>query len=157
MKTSAVPGAIDALLSICRAAPALAVDQVLIIDGPPVGDMSDQDIVAIGWNPGDEPGADLTQDFAYAGARTRDEDFNVTGWIESWSGDGDVQPRRARAFELLGVIETAIRASGTNTTAPTLGGAVQWAHLTRGQLQQFNTDQGIRVGIAFTVTCRARL
>jgi hypothetical protein len=155
MQTS-VPAAIAVLLDICRTAPGL--DGVLVIDGPPVGDMSDADLIAIGWSPGsDTAGAELQQDFAYAGARSRDEDFTVTGWIESWSGDDQVEPRRVRAFELLGVLETALRASGPNPTAPTLGGAVLWAHLTRAQLQQFSTDQGIRAGIAFTITCRARI
>ncbi|GAA2929840.1 hypothetical protein [Streptomyces enissocaesilis] len=155
MATSRVPAAIDALLAILRAAPALA--EVTIIDGPPVGDMADADLVAVGWSPSAEAGAELAQDFASAGARTRDEDFTVTGWIESWSGDSDVAPRRTRAFALLAVVEDAIRATGPNPDAPTLNGAVLWAHLTRAQLQQFSTDQGIRAGLAFTVSCRARI
>ncbi|MFE2941038.1 hypothetical protein ACFXKG_18535 [Streptomyces sp. NPDC059255] len=155
MQTSAVPAAIAALLDICRNAPGL--DGVTVVDGPPTVDMSDADLVAVGWAPGGDGGAELVQDFAYAGARSRDEDFSVTFWVESWSGDDDIAARRARAFELLAAIETAIRATGPNPEAPTLGGAVLWAHLTRAQLQQIATDQGARVGITGTVTCRARI
>lgn len=155
MATSAVPAAIAALLAILRAAPSLA--DIEVIDGPPVGDMSDQDLVAIGWSPDGDQAAEIVQDFAYAGARSRDEDFTIAGWIDTWSGDSDVGVCRLRAFELLAVVEDAIRATGPNPDAPTLGGAVQWAHLTRGVLHQSNTDQGVRAGLAFTVTCRARI
>ncbi|MGW7085017.1 hypothetical protein ACWGH2_16215 [Streptomyces sp. NPDC054871] len=155
MATSSVPGAIDALLAILRAVPALA--EVEVIDGPPVGDMADQDLIAIGWSPEGDQAVVLAQEFNAVGARTRDEDFTISGWIDSWSGDADVAARRARVFELFGVIEMAVRASGPNPTAPTLGGAVMWAHLTQGVLQQSNTDQGVRAGLTFTVTCHARI
>lgn len=153
MATSAVPGAIDALLTILRVQPALS--EVEVIDGPPVGDMSDQDLIAVGWSPDGDTAAETVQDFAYAGARRRDEDFTIAGWIDSWSGDSDVRVCRNRAFELLAVLEDSLRATDIAPEAPTLNGTVQWAHLTRGVLQQSNTDQGVRAGLAFTVTCRA--
>ncbi|KUH38386.1 MULTISPECIES: hypothetical protein [Streptomyces] len=155
MATSAVPAAIDALLAILRAAPALA--DVDIIDGPPTGDMSAADIVAVGWQPDGEDAVSLVQEFAYAGARRRDEEFVISCWLESWTGDSDVASRRTRAFELLAVVEDALRASDAAPEAPTLGGAVLWAHLTAGTLRQVNTDQGVRVGVAFSVACRARI
>jgi hypothetical protein len=156
MATSAVPAAIDALLAILRAAPALA--GVDIVDGPPTGDMSAEDIVAVGWQPdGEEAAASLVQEFAYAGARRRDEEFVISCWLESWTGDTDVRARRVRAFELLAVVEDAVRASDAAPEAPTLGGAVLWAHLTAGTLRQSSTDQGVRVGVAFSVACRARI
>lgn len=153
MATSAVPSAIDALLEILRAVPALS--EVQVIDGPPVGDMSDQDLVAVGWAPEGDLAAETAQDFAYAGARRRDEDFTISGWIDSWSGDSDVRVCRLRVFELLAVVEASLRATDSAPEAPTLNGAVQWAHLTRGVLHQSNTDQGVRAGLGFTVTCRA--
>lgn len=155
MATSAVPGAITALLEILRADAGLSGVQVL--DGPPVGDMADQDYVAVGWQPEADESVQIVQDFNAAGARTRDEDFAILCWIDTWTGDSDVSARRVRAFGLLAVIETAIRASGVNPAAPTLNGAVLWAHLTSASLKQANTDQGVRAGIAFAVTCRARI
>ena len=155
MATSAVPGAINALLAILRADAGLSGVQVL--DGPPVGDQADQDYVAVGWQDGSEESVQIVQDFAYAGARTRDEDFAILCWLDTWTGDSEVSARRVRAFELLAVVENAIRASGGSPTAPTLNGAVLWAHLTNAVLKQANTPDGVRAGIAFTVTCRARI
>lgn len=155
MATSAVPGAIAALLTILRAAPALAETQ--IADGPPIEDQADTELVAIGWTHEDALSAEAAQDFNSAGARTRDEDFSIACWIDVWNGDDDITVCRTRAYELLGIIESAIRASGSNPTAPTLNGAVLWAHLTRHALHQRDTDQGMKAGIAFAVTCRARI
>ncbi|SDN17820.1 hypothetical protein [Streptomyces wuyuanensis] len=155
MATSAIPGAIDALLTVLRAAPDLADVQVL--DGPPVGDQSAQDYVAVGYQEGAEESVQMAQDFNAAGARTRDEDFDILCWIDTWTGDSDVSARRTRAFELLAVVEDAIRASGVSPTAPTLNGAVLWAHLTNASLRQANTTDGVRAVIAFSVSCRARI
>jgi hypothetical protein len=157
MATTAVPAFINALVQVLRAAPALTGVEVL--DGPPTSDMSAPDFVAVGWNMGgdDQAVAESAQDFAYAGARTRDEDFTVTGWLESWSGEEDFATRRARAYELLAVLENSLRATPAQPEAPTLLGTVQWAHLTRHQLQQVFTDRGARVGISWTVTGRARI
>ncbi|MFG2144130.1 hypothetical protein ACGFRG_08010 [Streptomyces sp. NPDC048696] len=155
MATSAVPRVVDALVALFRAVPSLTGVQV--IDGPPLGDMADADLIAIGWDPTSDLAAEFTQSFNAAGARTRDEDISITGWAESWTGDTDVAARRRRAFELLAAIEAALRATDTNQQAPTLGGTVLWAHLTRGVFQQMATDRGVRAGIAFTITCRARI
>lgn len=155
MATSAVPGAVSALLAIAQAA--AGFEGVPITDGPPTGDMADQEFVAIGWQPDSEESVQITQVFAYAGARSRDEEFSILCWIDTWTGDADVSARRARAFELLGVLETAIRASGGSPTAPTLNGTVLWSELTSAVLKQANTDKGVRAGIAFSVACRSRI
>lgn len=155
MATSAVPAAIDALLGILRAAPGLSGVEVL--DGPPVGDQAEADYVIVGWNPEDDQAADVQQDFAGAGARTRDEDFQLHCVVDTWSGDTEVKPRRDRAFALLAAVEDALRATDAAPEAPTLNGTVLWAHLTAGSLQQANTAQGVRARISFTVSCRARI
>jgi hypothetical protein len=156
MATSAVPAAILALLEILRARPALQ-EGVDVIDGPPTDDVATQDLVVVGWSPEGDQSADLVQDFNAAGARTKNEDFNIVGVVDCWTGDDDFGPVRARVFALFGEIEQAIRASGTNPTAPTLNDTVLWAQLGRGVLQQFNTDQGRRAALTFTVSCRARI
>lgn len=156
MATSAVPAAITALVQILAEAPGLA--GVTVIDGPPAEDMSAEDLVIVGWASGDDQGsAESVQDFAYAGARTRDEEFTISGWLESWTGDEDTAARRDRAYELLAVLEDALRATAAQPEAPTLLGTVQWAHLTRHRLTQTFTDSGVRVGIAWTVSCQARI
>lgn len=155
MPSSAVPGALTALLAILRAAPDLSGVQV--IDGPPTTDMADPDIIAVGWSPDGDQSAQLTQAFNAAGARTRDEEFEITGWIDCWRGDSEFSAVRNRAFELLATIEAALRASSADPVAPTLNGTVMWAHLTGGVLRQSFTDQGTRAALSFTVSCHARI
>jgi hypothetical protein len=155
MATSALPGAINSLLEILRVQSGL--DGVDIIDGPPVDDIATSDFLAVGWPGSDEQGAEAVQDFNAAGARTRDEDFTIVSVIDVWSGDDGFATVRARAFEILGVVEQAIRATGANPDAPNLNGAVLWAHLTRTQLRQYFTDQGARVALGFSVSCHARI
>lgn len=157
MATSAVPGAIDALLTRWRALPGL--EGVQVLDGPPTGDQSDAEYISVGWQ-GAESGdlaAESQQDFAYAGARTRDENFTIGCWIDTWTGDKDVGARRRRAYELYGVLEDSLRATQDARDAPTLGGAVLWSELTTSALRQASTDQGVRAVLTFAVACRARI
>ncbi|MFJ8931555.1 hypothetical protein ACIRLA_33730 [Streptomyces sp. NPDC102364] len=155
MAASAVPGAIAALLTILGALSRLA--DVDVLDEPPVVDVASQDFIATGRAPDCDQAVEFTQDFNSVGARSRDEAFSITCGIDVFVGDLDVAAVRARVFEVLGLVEDALRATGPNPTAPTLNGAVLWAHLTRGVLRQFNTDQGVRAGLGFTVTCQARI
>ncbi|MCZ0207901.1 hypothetical protein OZK63_21040 [Streptomyces sp. UMAF16] len=155
MATSALPRAITALLDALRTAGGL--DGVDIIDGPPVDDIATTDFLAVGWTGSEDQAAESVQDFNGAGARTRDEDLTIACVIDVWSGDDVFATVRERAFEILGVVEMVIRATGSAPEAPTLNGAVLWAQLTRTQLRQYFTDQGARVALGFTVTCHARI
>lgn len=153
--TSRVPAAVDALVSLCTTSTALA--GVTIIDGPPIIDLSNPDIVAIGWQPAEGASVALTQEFASAGARTRDEQFTITCYAEARSGDTDIASRRIRAFELVAAVETALRATDAAPMAPTLLGTVLWAQVTAGDLVQEQATTGAIVGLAFTVSCFARI
>ncbi|WP_455360021.1 hypothetical protein [Streptomyces sp. SYSU K21746] len=155
MATSAVPAAINAILALLRAEAGLSGVQV--IDGPPTLDMADSEIVVIGWQDGGEQAVEEIQQFAYAGARSRDSDFSIACWLDTWSGDNDIGVRRARAYELLAVVENALRASVAKPAAPALGGVVQWAHITRIVLRQDFNNDGVQASLAFTITCRARI
>ncbi|MDV5147181.1 hypothetical protein R1T08_24140 [Streptomyces sp. SBC-4] len=154
MLTSRVPAAVDALLAILRAAPGLA--DVLVLDGPPIRNLSGGERLYVGHQPDGGPAVTLAQDFNGAGARTRDEMFVITCYVEVWSGDTDMQVHRTRAFEIVGEVETALRASDAATMAPTLSGTVLWSHLTTGDLTQAQGD-GARAGVVFAVTCQARI
>lgn len=154
MSLSAVPAAIDALLTILRTD--LDPNTLAVLDGPALNDVP-QDVVFVGFQPGDAAAVNLEQTFAYAGARRRDEAFDIHGLIESRSGDTDMQARRARAFEILGLIETALRATDAEPTRPTLNDTVLWAHLTASDLMQDQTQDGAVVGLAWTISCRARI
>lgn len=155
MATSVAADVIDALLEILRAAPELA--DVQIIDGPPIDDQSAPDQLIIGWQPGEGEAATLLQDFAYAGARRRNEEGVVPCWIDCWTGDTDMQVRRRRAFDLLAVVEDVIRASDANPESPTLGGVVLWSQFAAGSLRQAATEQGARASVGFTVSYFARI
>ncbi|MGV2914494.1 hypothetical protein [Streptomyces alfalfae] len=155
MSTSALPGAITALLAVLRAAGGLS--NVLVIDGPPSGDVATADFLTVGWSGGEDQAAEVQQEFNAAGARTRDEEFVISNAIDVWDGGEDFTALRQRAFDILAVVEQALRATGSNPEAPTLNGAVLWAHLTRASLRQYFTDQGARVALGFTVSCHARI
>jgi hypothetical protein len=154
MVTSRVPAAVAALLDILRAAPSLA--EVHIEDGPTAVNLTDSDRIYVGWQPNSESAVTLQQDFNSAGARTRDESFVINCYAESRAGDKDMALRRDRVYEILGVVETALRASDASPEAPTLNGTVLWAHLTTGDLEQ-SKPEGARAGVSFGVACFARI
>lgn len=154
MVTSRVPAAVAALLDILRAAPSLA--EVHIEDGPTAVNLTDRDRIYVGWQPTGEAAVSLQQDFNAAGARTRDEMFTIACYVESRAGDKDMAARRNRAFEILGVVESELRASDVSPEAPTLNGTVLWAHLTLGDLYQ-EQREGAIAGVNYQVTCRARI
>lgn len=154
MATSAVPAAVDALLAILRAAPGLA--DARVVDGPVATNLADRRLLFVGWQPGTDAAVVLEQDFASAGARTRDESFEISCYAETRSGDKDMAAQRAAVFALVAAVETALRATDAAPTAPTLNGTVLWAHLTTGNLSQVQSE-GTVAGLAFTVTCRARI
>ncbi|MFD0353512.1 hypothetical protein ACFVHW_07145 [Streptomyces sp. NPDC127110] len=156
MATSAVPAAVDALLAILSAAPGLT--KVRIVDGPPTNNLAaGGDYLFVAFQPGADAAVSLTQDFASAGARRRDEDFDVACYIESRAGGTDMAARRRRAFEILAEVETALRATDAAPTAPTLDGTVQWAHFAAGDLVQVQQPDGALAALPFTVRCRARI
>ncbi|MEU9946926.1 hypothetical protein [Streptomyces sp. NPDC047939] len=155
MATSAVPAAIDALIEILHGAGVLA--QVRIIDGPPGINFTETDRIYVGWSSTGDQAADITQAFASAGARTRDEDASISCYVESRSGSTNMRERRLRVFEILAVVEEALRATNAAPAAPTLGGAVLWSDLTAAGLDQHQTDTGAMAGLAFTVHTRARI
>lgn len=154
MATSAVPAALDALLAILQAAPGL--DGVRVLDGSPTNSLTGGDWVYVGYQPGADTSVSLTQEFNAAGARTRDEDFDILCYAESRSGGTSIATARQRVFELLAEVETALRATVAAPEAPTLNGTVLWAHLTTGDLYQLQAD-GVLAGVAFAIKCRARI
>jgi hypothetical protein len=146
MMTSRVPAAVDALLAILQAAPALA--EVAIVDGPVGVNLTQLQRIHVGWQPGADSAVTLEQSFNAAGARTRNEAFSISCYAEARAGDTDMQARRTEVFALVGSVETALRATNTAPTAPTLNGTVLWAHLTAGdltQLQAGGQPRGARV------------
>ncbi|MFF9324041.1 hypothetical protein ACF1AY_04910 [Streptomyces sp. NPDC014776] len=154
MMTSRVPAAVDAVLNILRGRAALA--DVAIVDGPPGQNLTQLQRIHVGWVPGDGVSVALTQQFSGAGARTRDEAFEIACYAEARAGDSDLKARRDEVFALVAEAETALRATNDAPTAPTLNGTVLWAQLTTGDLTQ-SLVEGSLAGLAFTITCQARI
>ncbi|MGW0647891.1 hypothetical protein ACWD4T_03645 [Streptomyces umbrinus] len=154
MQTSRVPAAVDALLLILRARPAL--EEVAVVDRPTAVNLTQRRRIHIGWSPGTEQAIELEQSFASAGARTRDEAFSINCYAESRGGDKEMAFRRSDAFDLIGEVEQALRATDAEPTAPTLTGAVLWSELTTGNVLQ-SASEGAVVGVEFAVSCRARI
>ncbi|WP_030764744.1 hypothetical protein [Streptomyces sp. NRRL F-2664] len=153
MLTSRVPAAVDALLELLQMANGLT--GVRVLDGPPTTNLAN-DWLSVGWQPDGDNAVSLRQDFAGAGARQRDEEFSIHCYAESRAGGTDMAGRRRRVFEIVGEVETILRASNDRPEAPTLNGAVLWAHLTTGDLVQVQAE-GSLAGLDFTVGCRARI
>lgn len=156
MPTSAVPNAVDALVDIVTAAVQAAAETVRIVDGPPV-ELTASDWLAIGYQPDSDISVAAQQDFASAGARRRDEDFTISCYIEARSGSLDMRTRRRRAYALAALVENALRATDDEPEAPTLRGTVLWAHLTTGDLRQFQGPDTCTVGLTIAIACHARL
>lgn len=154
MQTSRVPAAIEALLAILRARPALG--EVAIVDGPTAVNLTSRRRIHIGWSPAGESAVGLEQEFASAGARTRDEAFTISCYAESRGGDKDMAFRRGDVFTLFGEVEQALRGTDAAPEAPTLNGTVLWSELAAGDLTQSHSEGAI-CGLAFTVACRARI
>jgi len=152
--TSRVPAAVDALLAILQAVPALT--EVRVVDGPDAVNATERHRIHIGWQPDAEAAVVLQQAFASAGARTRDEEFSISCYAESRGGDKDMAARRAKVFAMVAAVEDALRATDAAPEAPTLNGTVLWSELTTGNLQQAQAE-GAVAGLAFTVACRARI
>lgn len=152
--TSRVPAAVDALLTILRALPALA--EVRIVDGPEAVNLTDRHCIHIGWQPNADSAVTLQQEWNAAGARTRDEAFGIACYAESRSGDKDMSARRQKVFDMVAAVEQALRATSLAPEAPTLNGTVLWSELVTGDLFQ-RQSEGAIVGLAFTVACRARI
>lgn len=146
--TSRVPAAILALHALVEAA---MPDGVLVSDGPRTEDADSPEIVAIGTNDGPEA-ASAAQRPAALGAQSREETFDIFGTISVFGAT--TRAARERAYELLALLEDALR------DTPTLTAGVQTvrvADLTGHSLNQRLTEQGPYVSVPFTVSCAARI
>jgi hypothetical protein len=148
---SAIPDAIDGLLDLLGADPALK--SVQLLDGPPVSAIAGPSTVLIVGGNGDEDDVlSASGDIVDAGLRRGDtsETFDIRCHLEHWEGGDDVAACRRSAFDALNQVKAAL------IRDPRLGGAVTRARLA-GSLSyaaaHFQGDTG--VGIPFTVRCEA--
>lgn len=154
--TTVVFELITALLAKTRANATLTANNVLVIDGGILTDVSRPNILFVGAQPSDEQGttADATfeQHWGELGARARQE--TVTVACELWVRDGssDLAARRTKVQELLAAIETDLRTDFSLGITRLL-----WCHIGSADLRQAQTDQGSFAAVPFVVAGRARL
>jgi hypothetical protein len=164
--TSAIPAALDWLVSACKTGvtPVGGVMIPVYVQDGPLATMDPlvfPQRLAIGWdslNP-NEPGVDGHQEFASLGTRLRDERFDIVCTAEDWSGDVSMKPRRDNCFGLVAQVELLIRGApprGPGDT--TMGGSVVYSQIS-GPLQ-FHMSQdpsGASATCVFRISARARL
>ena len=146
---STIPATIDALVALFDG----AIAGVDVHDGPAVAS-NHMDHLSIGYAGRDNPEAvtwEQTVAGIRAGSHPRDEVFFVSCVINSGSGDAVMSTRRNRAFEILGEIETALRAN------PSLGFSTFSAQVADGSLLQDLDESGMFAGLVFRIRCKARI
>lgn len=149
MATSTVPAAIDNLIALIEALPAVTGDpDVLVADGYPGPENPDK-IITIGGTV--EPTAEDEQRPAQLGAQRRREDYKIQGVVSVYGGRGSQQKAtRDEAYALFGAIETMLR----EQPGATLNATVTFAQIGAHHLMQTSIDnaqQGSLAEITFWV------
>ena len=158
MSTSAVPLLLDALVSTFTTALAtasLTAGPIVVYDGPTTSRDPQGEFVVVGDNgdvTDDAEASRTEQQWAGIGGRSKDETGGITCAVVCWSGDSEFKPLRDRAFVLLGLLETALRAN------PQLGvlGPPGHAQIETVDLRQVLVG-GAVVRLVITVTFQARI
>lgn len=112
MTASAIPALIDALLTLCKASPAL--DGITVHDGWP-WQADTADALYIGcddpWTRGrSHDGGSSDQEWATLGARDRDEEATVTCAAAAWDGSGDTATARSAAYQMVDAVQELLDA-----------------------------------------------
>lgn len=156
--TSAVFELIDALVVKFRADATLTdpAYQVDVIDGPPLTDLSANNIIFVGAQPSDQmgatPDATFEQNWGELGARSRYEDLTVTCELVVRDGGTDMAALRVVAHTLLAAVETALRTDFTLSI-----GRLLWCHVVSAQVKQIQTTKGATISVPFVIAGRAAL
>lgn len=152
-RASAVPDAIDALVSLLKTYPPLLVAAVEVLDGGPVSAIASPSTVLIIGGSGDESDVLASTGERVDASLGRGDDFetfDIACHLERWEGGNDTKAVRRATFDVLNHVKAALQADQT------LGGAVTRARLT-GRLDHatahFSGDTGC--GIPFVIRCKA--
>ena len=149
MTSSRWPVVVDALVAALRADPALA--GVDILDGPPTGEPSGRDVIAIGHaldDDDDTAGSTAWTDHSTGGVV--EERCEIRCAVQAVSGNTALTTARGRAFELLDAAHAALRADWTAGVA-----SVVSVDLAAGTVRQAQSDLGSGARVEFTVTIHA--
>jgi hypothetical protein len=153
---SAIPATLTALVALWDGAtgPEVDVRGLLTLSGD-VGSPTDNiwRRVSVGELPETGDSLDFNREWANVGNRRVIEAFDIPCYIECLSGDEDLMPLAAAAFDLFDDLSAALAADNT------LGGLVMQgaAILGRGSLSPREVEKGASIGLTFTVHCETRI
>lgn len=136
-----VPAAIDGLLGLLRASPALT--GVRLDDGPWLQRPSEPDVIVVGWLPDELPTVAWVDEIA--GLDSEGESYDLQGLASAWNGDSVMRVARDRADVLIEAVRAEVRGD------PTLGGAVSKARLVTADMAQYQTGQGCEVAMTYAI------
>lgn len=160
MESSAIPRALDALLTMANEATASGGDLEgwLVHDGPLKAAPSDKKILIIGGKDiSDEAAVEGHQEWATIPGRERNEEFSILCTAIAWSGSTDWKPLRDLAFTGVAAVERLIRPGVTGSDV-TLNGTVRFAGVAGPTIYDpIHTEKGAVVRVYFQVECRERL
>ncbi len=138
--------ATDAIIAALQAAPGM----VEVFDGAPTPGFDPYEAVYIGWSGGedDETAGTISQEYHDTGiAAKRDETLSIDYVVQAVRGDDDMSTARTRTVEILGIVETTLRAT------PALGlDGVLYVEVSAGSVRQVRNADGIGVEITGSIT-----
>jgi hypothetical protein len=150
MTSSAVPGTIDALVTLIGQLPVVSQYNVQVSDGICVDQATN--LVVIGGGRGNDVSGTQTYAGAAAGAPPRNESFDIELLISGFVGSADQKTARDTAYAIFSGIATFVRSNST------LGGAVTKCQISTFQVAQTTADdaaQGRNCDITVGLSCDA--
>jgi len=153
MATSTMPTFINSVITALQNASSLS--GIRIFDGIEIDMSYPGDAIAIGHDgnlDGDEVSASsIRQEYRGLGAVGKFEQGVLNCFLWSASGSTTISDRRTRAFQLLGDVESVVRADVS------FGGIVQFSAMEMSEIKYRQTLNGSGVGILFTLTYQSKI
>jgi len=153
MATSALPSFTNAVITALRGASSLS--GIRIFDGIEIDLSYPGDAIAVGHDGSidtDEVSAGtIRQEYKQLGAISKFEYGTLNCWLWSADGSSNLTTLRARAFTLLGDVESVIRSDVS------FGGVVMFSGIEASDVIYRQTTQGAGVGMTFTITYQAKI
>lgn len=123
-------------------------ENVQVVDGSPIANTEAADLVAVGLSVTSATAVDGNARQGW-GNTTR-MSLEIRCLLQAWTGDVELSPRRARAFELLTGVDQAIKADQS------LSGNAERAYMNRWSYQPSEGPSGASALIEFTVRVDTR-
>lgn len=143
---TAVPAAIDGLLSLARSSSLIGGAGVRIDDGPWLSPPPDAELLVVGWLPIEGPTVAWVEDLA--GLDSVSETFDIHNLLRVWRPDTVLKSARDRVDDLLEALRAAVRADQS------LRGAVGFSRVVASHMTSSQNSEGCSVSIEFAVQCR---